>query len=162
MHFYDPVINESITMPVLDTNEIKNLLPHRYPFLLIDRVLDYDLGKSLTAVKNISVNEPYFQGHFPIKPVMPGVLLIEALAQAAAILGSLSLAGTLEVEPLYLLVGVDNARFRQPVEPGDQLIINVDFLTVRRNIWKFNTYATVTGKKVASAEILTTIGNPKS
>lgn len=147
-------------MPVLNTNEIKNLLPHRYPFLLIDRVLDYELNKSLKAVKNITFNEPHFQGHFPVKPVMPGVLIIEALAQAAAILGSLSLAGTLEVEPLYLLVGVDKARFRQTVEPGDQLIINVDFLTVRRKIWKFYTYATVTDKKVASAEILTTILDP--
>lgn len=147
-------------MPVLYPNEIKNLLPHRYPFLLIDRVLDYELNKSLQALKNVTVNEPYFQGHFPMKPVMPGVLMIEALAQAAAILGSLSLSGTLEIEPLYLLVGVDNARFRQPVEPGDQLIINVDFLTVRRKIWKFSTYGTVADKKVASAEILTTIVDP--
>ena len=147
-------------MPVLYPNKIKNLLPHRYPFLLIDRVLDYELNKSLQALKNVTVNEPYFQGHFPMKPVMPGVLIIEALAQAAAILGSLSLSGTLEIEPLYLLVGVDNARFRQPVEPGDQLIINVDFLTVRRKIWKFYTYGTVADKKVASAEILTTIVDP--
>ena len=147
-------------MPVLYPNEIKNLLPHRYPFLLIDRVLDYELNKSLQALKNVTVNEPYFQGHFPMKPVMPGVLIVEALAQAAAILGSLSLSGTLEIEPLYLLVGVDNARFRQPVEPGDQLIINVDFLTVRRKIWKFSTCGTVAGKKVASAEILTTIVDP--
>lgn len=147
-------------MPVLNTNEIKNLLPHRYPFLLIDRVLDYELNKSLKAVKNISVNEPFFQGHFPIKPIMPGVLIIEALAQAAAILGNLSLVGKLETEPLYFLVGVDNARFRQPVGPGDQLIINVDFLTVRRKIWKFYTYATTSDKKVASAEILTTIVDP--
>lgn len=144
-------------MPVLDTNEIKNLLPHRYPFLLIDRVLDYELNKTLTAVKNVTVNEPFFQGHFPDKPVMPGVLIIETLAQAAAILGSLSLADKPEVESLYFLIGVDKARFRQTVEPGDQLIINVDFLTVRRNIWKFSTYATVDGIKTASAEILTTI-----
>jgi 3-hydroxyacyl-[acyl-carrier-protein] dehydratase len=157
---FDPPSIEKITMPVLNTNEIKNLLPHRYPFLLIDRVLDYELNKTLKAVKNITVNEPYFQGHFPVKPVMPGVLIIEALAQAAAILGSLSLAGTLEVEPLYFLVGVDNARFRQTVEPGDQLIINVDFLSVRRKIWKFYTCATVSYKKVASAEILTTIVDP--
>ena len=144
-------------MPVLETNEIKNLLPHRYPFLLIDRVLDYELNKSLTAVKNVTANEPFFQGHFPVKPVMPGVLIIEALAQAAAILGSVSLADKPEVESLYFLIGVDKARFRQTVGPGDQLIINVDFVTVRRNIWKFDTYATVNGKKAASAEILTTI-----
>ena len=142
---------------ILGIKEIVKILPHRYPFLLIDRVLDYELNKSLTAVKNVTVNEPFFQGHFPVKPVMPGVLIIEALAQAAAILGSVSLADKPEVESLYFLIGVDKARFRQTVGPGDQLIINVDFVTVRRNIWKFDTYATVNGKKAASAEILTTI-----
>ena len=149
-------------MSVLDSNDIKNLLPHRYPFLLIDRVLEYETGKTLKAVKNVTVNEPFFQGHFPIKPVMPGVLIIETLAQAAAILGNLSVAEKPEAGSMYFLVGVDKARFRQIVEPGDQLIINVDFLSTRRKIWKFYTYATVKDKKVASAEILTTVVDPET
>ena len=143
-------------MPTIEIDEIRNLLPHRYPFLLIDRVIDYEKEVSLTAIKNVSMNEPFFQGHFPVKPIMPGVLIIEALAQAAALFGGVNLPKTDE-QPLYYLVGVDKARFRQPVVPGDQLKLEVKYLSVRRNIWRFETVATVEGKKVASAEILTTV-----
>ena len=150
-------------MTELSLNQIKELLPHRYPFLMLDKVTAFEHGKSLTAVKNVTNNEPFFPGHFPQRPLMPGVLIVEAMAQAAALLGILSGAAP---EPedgkgnLYYLVGIDKARFRKPVEPGDQLIINVDFLTVRRNIWKFSANATVEGKVIASAELLTTIADP--
>ena len=149
-------------MTELNLNQIKELLPHRYPFLMIDRVTGFVHGKSLTAVKNVTNNEPFFPGHFPQKPLMPGVLIIEAMAQAAALLGILSGADPERKEGqgnLYYLVGVDKARFRKPVEPGDQLIIDVDFLTVRRNIWKFSTRSSVDGKVIASAELLTTIAD---
>jgi 3-hydroxyacyl-[acyl-carrier-protein] dehydratase len=147
-------------MPTIDINEIKNLLPHRYPFLLLDKVIDYEAGLSLQAIKNVTVNEPFFQGHFPVKPIMPGVLIVEALAQASAILGFVSIEEKPEKEELYFLVGVDKARFRKPVEPGDQLILETKHLSVRRNIWKFDTVAYVNDKKVASAEILTTVVDP--
>lgn len=147
-------------MAIIDINEIKNYLPHRYPFLLIDRILDYELDKSLTAIKNVTYNEPFFLGHFPDKPIMPGVLIVEAMAQASAILGTLSKQEKPDDGALYYLVGVDKARFRQIVEPGDQLLLNVEFLTVRRNIWKFSAIATVADKNVASAEFLTTVVDP--
>jgi len=146
-------------MPEIDINEIKNYLPHRYPFLLLDKVVDYVPGESITALKNVSVNEPFFHGHFPQEPLMPGVLIIEAMAQAAAILGVISGAESREAlgDVLYYLVGVDNARFRKTVLPGDQLIIEVKFNTVRRNIWKFSATAKVDGKLVASTDLLTTV-----
>lgn len=146
-------------MKTLEIQDIKNLLPHRYPFLLLDRVVDCIPGKSLRAVKNVTVNEPFFQGHFPQKPLMPGVLIIEAMAQGAAILGELSGAETHE-GVLYYLVGVDNARFRKPVGPGDQLLIEITFLTVRRNIWKFSGTSHVGDALVASADFLTTVSEP--
>jgi 3-hydroxyacyl-[acyl-carrier-protein] dehydratase len=146
-------------MPSIEINEIRNLLPHRYPFLLIDKVLDYEVGVSLTAIKNVTINEPFFQGHFPVKPIMPGVLIIEALAQAAALFGDRTLPQD-GINPLYYLVGIDKARFRQPVGPGDQLLLNVKYLSVKRNIWKFDTVATVDGKRVCTAEILTTVVEP--
>jgi 3-hydroxyacyl-[acyl-carrier-protein] dehydratase len=146
-------------MKGLEIDDIKNLLPHRYPFLLLDRVIDCVPGKSLRALKNVTVNEPFFQGHFPQKPLMPGVLIIEAMAQAAAILGELSGAETHE-GVLYYLVGVDNARFRKPVGPGDQLLIEITFLTVRRNIWKFSGTSHVGEVLVASADFLTTVSEP--
>ena len=149
-------------MPIKNINQIKAMLPHRYPFLLIDKVLDYEAKKSLTAVKNVTVSEPFFQGHFPEKPIMPGVLIVEAMAQASAILGMLSINDTPEEGALYYLVGVDNARFRRAVEPGDQLIIEVEFVTVRRKIWKFSTSASVDKKTVASADLLTTVADLKS
>ena len=147
-------------MTTLDINEIKNYLPHRYPFLLIDRIISFEKDKRLTAVKNVTFNEPFFLGHFPAKPIMPGVLIVEAMAQASAILGKLSMQEQPEEGSLYYLVGIDKARFRQIVVPGDQLVLTVDFLTVRRNIWKFSATARVDDKNVASAEFLTTVVEP--
>ena len=152
-------------MTVLNVNEIKNYLPHRYPFLLIDKVTAFEPGVSITAVKNVTVNEPFFLGHFPQQPLMPGVLIIEAMAQAAAILGVLSGAESRQEDlsdVLYYLVGVDKARFRKTVQPGDQLIIEVRFVTVRRNIWKFSATAKVDGKLVANTDLLTTVSEPGS
>ncbi len=145
----------------LDVNRIRELLPHRHPFLLVDRVIELVPGKSLRALKNITVNEPFFPGHFPQKPILPGVLIIEAMAQSAALLGELSGAESHESDGvLYYLVGVDNARFRRIVEPGDQLIIDVTFQTMRRNIWKFSAVASVDDAEVASADLLTTVSDP--
>ena len=142
---------------LIDIELIKKILPHRYPFLMIDRVLDYQAGHSLRAIKNITINEPFFQGHFPHKPVMPGVLIIEALAQAAALLGIQdSEGGRLGKSGVIYLVGVDKARFRTPAGPGDQLVINVKFLAQRRNIWKYQAAAAVDSRQIASAELLTT------
>jgi len=149
-------------MDALDIKAIRRFLPHRYPFLLIDRVLSYDPFRSIVAVKNISINEPYFQGHFPPKPIMPGVLIIEAMAQAAALLGCLSTDEVTKQGNLYYLVGVDNVRFRRPVEPGDQLMLDVRFEKERRNIWKFTATATVGGRLIASADLLTTVVEPDS
>ena len=146
---------------VLDINQIKKILPHRYPFLLIDRVLDYENMNYLIAIKNITMNEPFFQGHFPDKPIMPGVLIVETMAQAAAILGELSMNEISPAGALYYLVGVDKVRFRKIVGPGDQLHIAVKFLKVRRNIWKFSTTASVDDTTVATAELLTTVTDPE-
>lgn len=140
----------------MDINAIRDLLPHRYPFLLVDRVLEFEAGKSLRAVKNVSVNEPFFQGHFPEKPVMPGVLILEALAQATGLLAFATADGKREPGILYYLVGMDKARFKQPVEPGDQLRLSVDVIRTRRGIWVFDCAASVEGKTVASAEIMCT------
>jgi len=152
-------------MTTLDTNQIKNYLPHRYPFLLLDKVIEVVPGRTITAVKNITVNEPFFLGHFPQKPLMPGVLIIEAMAQAAAILGVISgaEARTEELDGvLYYLVGIDKARFRRTVGPGDSLIIEVHFITMRRNIWRFSATASVDGKVVANTDLLTTVSEPVS
>ena len=152
-------------MTVIDVNQIKNYLPHRYPFLLLDRIVDYVPGVSIIALKNVTVNEPCFLGHFPQQAIMPGVLIIEAMAQAAAILGVLSGAEPRRDElddTLYYLVGIDKARFRKTVGPGDQLIIEVRFVTVRRNIWKFSATASVDGKVVANSDLLTTVADPDS
>ena len=139
---------------MMDINEIRELLPHRYPFLLVDRVSELDLEeKRIRAYKNVSVNEPFFTGHFPDHPIMPGVLIIEAMAQAAGILGF----KMLDVKPadgtLYYFVGSDKLRFRQPVLPGDQLVLEARFLSNKRSIWKFECRASVDGKEVCSAEI---------
>ncbi len=146
-------------MTELSTNKIKNYLPHRYPFLLLDRVLEVKPGESIKALKNVTVNEPFFHGHFPEQALMPGVLIIEAMAQAAAILGVISGAESRDDldNILYYLVGIDKARFRKTVIPGDQLIIEVKFMTVKRNIWKFSATASVDDKIVANTELLTTV-----
>ncbi len=140
----------------MDINAIRDLLPHRYPFLLVDRVLEFEAGKSLRAIKNVSVNEPFFQGHFPEKPVMPGVLILEALAQATGLLAFATADGKRAPGTLYYLVGMDKARFKRPVEPGDQLRLSVDVIKTRRGIWVFDCDASVEGKTVASAEIMCT------
>lgn len=137
----------------LEIQEIMALLPHRYPFLLIDRVLDYTAGESLTAVKNVTINEPIFTGHFPGLPIFPGVLILEALAQATGILGFKTVRERSENE-LYLFAAVDEARFKKPVVPGDQMILEVKFLKERRNLWKFYTEALVDGQVVCSAELM--------
>lgn len=139
---------------VLDIHQVLKYLPHRYPFLLIDRVLDYEVGKSLRAIKNVTINEPFFQGHFPFRPVMPGVLILEAIAQATGILAFLSTDTRPTEQSLYYFVGVDKARFKQPVEPGDQMVLEVEVLRTVRGVWKFRGEAKVEGKIVASAEMM--------
>jgi len=143
-------------MTEMNINEVKNFLPHRYPFLLIDRVLDFEVSKKLTAIKNVSFNEPQFTGHFPNQPIMPGVLIIEALAQATGILAFKSEVGKPKEGQIYMLVGVDNARFKRMVEPGDQLKLDVEVLTVKRGIWKFKCIASVDDIVVTSAELMCT------
>ena len=140
----------------MNINEVKNYLPHRYPFLLIDRVLELEVGKSLVAIKNITFNEPQFTGHFPAQPIMPGVLIVEALAQATGILAFKSEVGKPKDGQIYMLVGVDKARFKRMVEPGDQLRLEVEVLTVKRGMWKFACKALVDDKVVASAELMCT------
>jgi len=136
----------------IEINEIMQLLPHRYPFLLIDKVIDYEIGKKLHAVKNVTINEPFFQGHFPTKPIMPGVLILEAMAQATGVLGFKTIEKT--DDTLYYFAAIDNARFKQPVVPGDVLDIHVEYLKERRGIGKFSCQAYVEGKLVCSADIM--------
>ena len=141
-------------MNSMDINEILKYLPHRYPFLLIDRVLDYKAGEYLVALKNVSHNEPHFTGHFPRRPVMPGVLITECMAQATSILASISTTRSADDDNLFYLAGIDKARFKRQVEPGDQLQLRVDFIKEKRGIWKFAVEATVAGKLACSAEIM--------
>jgi 3-hydroxyacyl-[acyl-carrier-protein] dehydratase len=137
----------------LGLEAIMERLPHRFPFLLIDRVLSLTPGQSVVALKNVSGNEPFFQGHFPGFPVMPGVLVIEALAQAGGVLAWESVTEEQRLWILYL-VGIDNTRFKQPVRPGDQLILKVDLVQRRRNLWKYQGRAEVDGKVVAETDLL--------
>jgi 3-hydroxyacyl-[acyl-carrier-protein] dehydratase len=138
----------------LDIVAIMRQLPHRYPFLLVDRVLECEAGKHCLALKNVTVNEPFFQGHFPHRPVMPGVLIIEALAQAAGILAFKTAKVVPDVNTRFYFVAIDNARFRKPVEPGDQLMLRVELMRSFKGIWKFDCVAQVEGKEVAAAEIM--------
>jgi 3-hydroxyacyl-[acyl-carrier-protein] dehydratase len=139
----------------LDITQIAELLPHRYPFLLIDRVLELDIGKRVKALKNVTVNEPFFNGHFPGKPVMPGVMMIEALAQAAAVLAYTSQPKDAAGRPqIVYLAGVDNARFKRIVIPGDQLILEVTTSRIVRNIGKFACRATVDGQLAVEATLI--------
>lgn len=144
-------------MSVTDIHWVLEHLPHRYPFLLVDRVIECVPGRTLTAIKNVTINEPYFPGHFPVKPVMPGVLILEALAQATGILTAKSMRDAPDGETLYYLVGVDDARFKQPVEPGDQLILKTDLVRNKRSIWKFEAEASVDGNTVARAGIICSV-----
>lgn len=148
---------ETIT---LNSRQIMNVLPHRFPFLLIDRITACEPGKSITAVKSVSINEPYFQGHFPGNPVMPGVLVIEAMAQAGGVLSHLTYAD-LEPKPLFYLVGIDATRFRRPVIAGDQLVIDIDVEWIKRGMWRYLCKATVDGKLAVSAAIICAPGSER-
>lgn len=143
-------------MNTLDIHEVMRFLPHRYPFLLIDRVLDFVPNERLTALKNVTYNEPFFNGHFPVRPVMPGVLIVEAMAQATGLLAKESRPQEIPEGSLYYFVGIDKARFKRPVEPGDQLILDVRFKAVRRGIWMFSGTSRVDGNVAATAEIMCT------
>lgn len=137
----------------MDLARVMAMLPHRYPFLLIDRVLECRPGESLVAIKNVTVNEPFFPGHFPQRPVMPGVIILEAMAQATGLL-AFATAGTPDDGTLYYLVGIDKARFRRPVVPGDQLELRAELVRTLREIWRFSASASVDGEAVASAEMM--------
>lgn len=141
----------------MDINEIMAYLPHRFPFLLVDRVLTLEKGKNIVAVKNVSMNEPFFPGHFPKHPVMPGVLILEALAQAAALLSFKSVGDAPNPDAVVYFAGIDGARFKKPVVPGDQLILHVEILRNLKGIWKYATYAEVDGQRVAEAEMMATL-----
>lgn len=144
-------------MQTYDIREIMTYLPHRYPFLLVDRILALDPGKSVVALKNVSVNEPFFQGHFPGVPVMPGVLILEAMGQAGGVLAYVSLPERLKGRLVYF-TGIDKARFRKPVVPGDQLILESKIINMRSKAVRMTGIANVDGKKVAEAEFMAVIG----
>lgn len=138
----------------MDIRQILDYLPHRYPILLVDRVLELVPGKRIKALKNVSVNEPYFPGHYPHHPVMPGVLIVEAMAQTAAILSFKTMGSKPNDQSVYYFVGIDNARFKKPVGPGDQLVLEVTLGAHKRGIWKFSGIARVDGQLVAEAELI--------
>jgi len=140
----------------MDINKVLSILPHRYPFLLIDRVLEFEKDKRLLALKNVTYNEPFFNGHFPVKPVMPGVLIVEAMAQATGLLTGASNPETVTDTSIILFVGIDKARFKKPVEPGDQLHIEGVLKKMRHGIGIFDCVATVDGHVVTTADIMCT------
>ncbi len=144
-------------MAEMDIHEVLEHLPQRFPLLMVDRVLECEPGKRIKALKNVSANEPYFPGHFPNRPVMPGVLILECMAQAAAILVFRTLGKRPDDKSVYYYAGIDNARFKRPVEPGDQLLIEVVILGSKRGIWKFGCSARVDGNLVTEADILCTV-----
>ena len=144
-------------MSLLDIRDILEHLPHRYPFLLVDRVLELEKGKRIVAIKNVTINEPFFQGHFPHLPVMPGVLQIEALAQAAGILSFQTMGKVSDNQSVYYFVGIDNARFKRPVVPGDQLRLEVEIVRVARSLWKYAGRALVDGQVAAQADLMCTL-----
>jgi len=138
----------------MDIHEILEHLPHRYPFILVDKVISIDLGKEITAIKNVTVNEPYFPGHFSYHPVMPGVLIVEALAQAAALLSFKTMDAKPTEDSVYYFAGIDNVRFKKPVYPGDQIILNVKIERILKGIWKYIGTATVDNEVVAEANMM--------
>tara|TARA_B110000014_G_C20126742_1_gene601093 strand:+ start:4172 stop:4618 length:447 start_codon:yes stop_codon:yes gene_type:complete len=138
----------------INIEEIQEYLPHRYPFLLVDRVVEIELGKYIKAIKNVTTNEPFFNGHFPGKQVMPGVLILEAMAQASGILGFKTMNKKPEQGSIYYFVGADNLRFKNPAIPGDQIILESKVLAEKRGIWKFNCSASVNDKVIGEAIIL--------
>lgn len=141
----------------MDIHQVLSYLPHRYPFLLIDRVLEVIPGERISALKNVSINEPFFPGHYPHHPVMPGVLVIEAMAQAAAILSFKTLGQFPDDSSVYYFVGIDNARFKKPVSAGDQLLIDVKLQLNKRGIWKYSAVARVDGTTVAEADLICSV-----
>jgi 3-hydroxyacyl-[acyl-carrier-protein] dehydratase len=151
----------TVTAPVLpttmDIHEILRRLPHRYPILLVDRVVELIKGERIRAIKNVSINEPFFLGHFPHRPVMPGVLILEALAQAATLLAIESVGITLDEKSVVYFAGIDGARFKRPVEPGDQLVLEVTLGRAKAGIYKFNARALVGEQLVAEAELMCTM-----
>ncbi len=144
-------------MTALDIHEILKRLPHRYPFLMVDRVLELESGKRIKALKNVSINEPFFMGHFPQRPVMPGVMMLEALAQAAGLLSFESMRGAPDDNSIYYFAGIDNARFKRPVEPGDQLILDVEIDRVKSGVFKFDARAWVGAELAVQAQLMCTI-----
>jgi 3-hydroxyacyl-[acyl-carrier-protein] dehydratase len=142
---------------MIDIHEILKRLPHRYPFLLVDRVVEIERGKSLRALKNVTMNEPFFVGHFPHRPVMPGVMILEALAQAAAILAFDNMDVRPDHQTVFYFAGIDRARFKRPVEPGDQLMLHVTLDRIKSGIVKFTTDARVGDAVVAEAELMCTM-----
>ncbi len=147
-------MTNTTTSTSMDIHEILEHLPHRYPFVLIDRIVSLELGKEITAIKNVSVNEPYFPGHFPYHPVMPGVLIVEAMAQAAAILSFKTMDTKPSNDSVYYFAGIDSARFKKPVSPGDQIILNVKIDRILKGIWKYSGVAKVDGVVVAEAQMM--------
>lgn len=143
---------------MLDINEIMKILPHRYPFLLVDKIIEMEVGKSIVGIKNVSINEPFFPGHFPGHPVMPGVLIIEAMAQVACILAIMSSDESVRSKVTYF-AGIDNVRFRKPVMPGDQLRFEIEATGCKRGIWIFKAKAFVDGKLVTEAELKATFAD---
>jgi 3-hydroxyacyl-[acyl-carrier-protein] dehydratase len=141
----------------MDIHQILEYLPHRYPILLVDRVLDVVPGERITALKNVSMNEPFFPGHYPHHPVMPGVLIVEAMAQTAAILSFKTMGGKADDKSVYYFVGIDGARFKRPVSPGDQLIMEVSITANKRGMWKFAGQAKVDGQVACEAELICTV-----
>ena len=144
---------------MMDIHEILKLLPHRYPFLLVDRVLEIDKGKSIRALKNVTMNEPFFVGHFPHRPVMPGVMMLEAMAQTAALLSFATAGVSPDSKTVYYFAGIDAARFKRPVEPGDQLVMDVSLLRMKAGIYKFKGVASVGEELACEAELMCTMRN---
>jgi 3-hydroxyacyl-[acyl-carrier-protein] dehydratase len=142
---------------MMDIHAILKKLPHRYPILLVDRVLELEKGKRIKALKNVSINEPYFIGHFPHRPVMPGVLMLEALAQAAAVLSFETLGQSPDDKTVYYFAGIDGARFKRPVEPGDQLILEAELDRMKSGVFKFTARATVDGELAVEAQLICTM-----
>ena len=144
----------------MDIKEIQRILPHRYPFLLVDRIIKIDLGKKIVGIKNVSVNEPFFQGHFPGYPVMPGVLIIEAMAQVGGVLAFKSVEEKMDISgKLVYFAGIDKAKFRKPVFPGDQIRFELEVIRVKEPYWKLKGLALVDGKKVCEAELMALVGD---
>jgi 3-hydroxyacyl-[acyl-carrier-protein] dehydratase len=153
----DATDSSARTANSMDINEILALIPHRYPFLLVDRVLECVPGKTIRALKNVTINEPFFPGHFPHRPVMPGVLILEALAQAAGILAFRTAGAVPDENSRLYFAGIDGARFRRPVTPGDQLLLIADFQRTMKGIWKFGTRAEVDGVEVCAADMMVVV-----